>query len=375
MRLRTALALVAAVLLPSAAALASGPETLPAWYKISRTVNWSPDPCSPTKTGEYGGQILVTFPYDAGADMIESTDGDNKFDCYGLDSGTLPDTPTLRTLTEVKACDASRKPPSLLDFCAGGNVIDPVTGFRVHYFNLAEAPGNQYFILSTSSSGYKGSLGTRRSDDGTETERSTTSPPPTKNAGYDFCRDIGYDGKVVGKCGPAFAPTGSLTNQSGGQTALSDYRNATICPGPDCKKTILFTLSAEWCPPCQLEASHAEGLYQSYASRGHQSLELLMENNASQSAELDPGLPLRWATRWNPQLTFPVVGDFQRRTWGLYNVGGFLPSHVMLDDSGKIFWRDPGYSYDGVNPCTCPFTSSPNQSVDCQMRCLIESRL
>ena len=85
----------------------------------------------------------------------------------------------------------------------------------------------------------------------------------------------------------------------------------------------------------------------------------------------DPNLPARWSTKYG--LTFPVTNDNSYQVWSIYNDSGYLPSHVMMDGSGKIFYRSAGYSYD-PSPCTCVGGPS-NTSMDCEIRCQIESKL
>lgn len=376
---------VTQISLPGSTVEANGMDGyVPRWYKVERLVSWS-DPCDPNRVGLNSSSIMVKFPWDPSVD------------CFNLDTGTVPNVRDLSDMvpaksgaTELSCRTASQVPPVTVVDCtdplnpAFSYLVDPITGWDVKYFTMSVPTASKWFILSVTAMGYKGSLGTQDVD-GITSERSTSSlDPKTKDAGYDNCytlnQGVPNPGQVVGKCAPYFA----LYDQAGANhqtkfgfdilgVGISDFRNPTICPGPNCKKSTMLTLSAEWCGPCNVEASHAEEMSQTYKGRGHQTLELLIEDNAgnAQNPPSNVALPQRWANLYG--LTFPVMNDSNYAAWNAYNNAGYLPSHAIWDSSGKLFYRSYGYSYDGVNPCTCP--PSVNLSEDCNLRCQIESKV
>lgn len=112
----------------------------------------------------------------------------------------------------------------------------------------------------------------------------------------------------------------SLINQSGQLVSLYDYFG----------KVILLDFSADWCEPCQAEATQLQSLYNELKDKGFVVITLL-----------GVGQPAGWAQTYS--LTFPVVDDTALGQWGIYGEGA-IPLNVVLDRNGTIRYKVSGYS-------------------------------
>jgi len=134
---------------------------------------------------------------------------------------------------------------------------------------------------------------------------SPTTPKPPSNYG-----------SVVGKIAANF----TAVDQNGQSVSLYSYTG----------KVILIDFSADWCVPCQDEASKAEALYQTYKSQGFEMLTIMIE-----------GSPATWATTYG--LSFPVLDDTSKALWTIYGEG-YIPLNIILDKTMTIRYKTAGYN-------------------------------
>lgn len=125
------------------------------------------------------------------------------------------------------------------------------------------------------------------------------------------------------------APDFTLTDMSGKNVTLSDYRG----------KVVIINFWATWCPPCRAEMPSMETLYQTLKDDGLIMLAVNIEPNGRQA--------VADFIAQNPH-TFPVLLDEQAKVQTLYGVFKFPESFILRKDGtiddhviGAIDWAHP----------------------------------
>lgn len=124
--------------------------------------------------------------------------------------------------------------------------------------------------------------------------------------------------------------TGTKVGDKATNFTAKDQNNQDVSLYDYLGKVVLFNFSADWCGPCQEEATHLESLYNEYKDRGFQVITILIS-----------GSPSAWAQQYN--LTFPVLDDNNQSIWNIYGEG-YIPLNIIIDREGIIRYKEAGYN-------------------------------
>jgi thiol-disulfide isomerase/thioredoxin len=184
---------------------------------------------------------------------------------------------------------------------------------------------DSYFLVSGRSDNHEGTLGS-----GAAGERPGF-------AVLDICETLGdfspESSWATFSCGRDF----ELVDTHGKTRHLHEFRG----------KAVLLDFSAEWCPPCQLEANALENIWQDYKDRGVEFISVIMDEEIlgqDWDGRPTPAECRIWEIR-TPDLnhTFhcwadpvhctgsPCSGDRWQAAYPLYNHFGGLPYNVILN--------------------------------------------
>lgn len=111
------------------------------------------------------------------------------------------------------------------------------------------------------------------------------------------------------------APDFTLTDISGKQVSLKDYRG----------KVVLVDFWATWCPPCRVSIPAMEELHKEYGPKGLQVLSISMDE--------ETGLVAPFAREHG--MTYPILLGAASDVSERYRVRG-IPALYLVDQDGKL---------------------------------------
>ena len=138
------------------------------------------------------------------------------------------------------------------------------------------------------------------------------SPSPSPSPSTSAPAGSAAKGQLIGNIAPDF----TLTNMSGQQVSLSQYRG----------KVVILNFWATWCPPCREEMPSMEALYQKYTDQGLVILAVNIDEN---------GEPAVRKFLMKTPYSFPILLDSKNVAQNIYGVFRF-PESFIIDREGIV---------------------------------------
>lgn len=123
-----------------------------------------------------------------------------------------------------------------------------------------------------------------------------------------------------------------LKDQYGKTQKLSDYKG----------KVVFLNFWATWCPPCKMEMSDIQKIYEKYEKQGEKS-EVVVLSVAAPNTQDEKDIDGIKAFLEENGYTYPVLMDDGGYTFGAYRISS-LPTTFMIDKEGNVF----GYVQGGL---------------------------
>jgi peroxiredoxin len=134
-------------------------------------------------------------------------------------------------------------------------------------------------------------------------------------------------GAQAGPASGASAPDFELQSTDGSTVRLSDYLG---------KSVVLIDFWSTTCDPCMVEMPHLVDLYKAKKSKGFVVLAISLDGPES-IAEVKRVVH-------DKEMIFPVLLDQETTVVARYNPKREMPFAVLIDKSGKVILKRPGYT-------------------------------
>ena len=116
----------------------------------------------------------------------------------------------------------------------------------------------------------------------------------------------------------------ALKDMTGSDQSLAGYRG----------RVVVLNFWATWCEPCKKEMPDLSAIQNDYAALGVQVI------GAAGDAAADSAKVLKFVRQY--KLNFPIWVGASTDDMTRFGVGSVLPATVIIDQNGKIVWREIG---------------------------------